>query len=381
MERFIDLKEADRSMPMDSVNYQDLAANLHLHRVHTLPFLHILKKTGPFAAWDTVPLLVRVILVVPRDKFDVLHSLSESIGTPVLQCDIRGTWSHNIYSAVHAAFGTVIPMGTKGSPRVVFKEDPNGWKGTSSVVVSFTMSAGLLTLEPAEHMRVCLSIRTTTGSVHHVVQKFGMEQAVFGANVMDESHVHVLPQDPFPESPNRPTRGPVGQLQIGNADPVAVELDEECELVSCLTSMVHVENTEAKKLFGSGTMPEISQVSSCVMKLAIGEHVQNVFYPIPVMGSQNKLRLARKSSYIEVCILVLSRRFPDFHLIGNRSSIRSVQTRGHEDQSVPCYRYQCKPTPMEHPSTQFGHFAGPACQDTEPEEVARPASRVYAVRS
>ncbi|KAJ7356563.1 hypothetical protein DFH08DRAFT_1047221, partial [Mycena albidolilacea] len=298
MERFIDLKEADRSMPMDSVNYQDLAANLHLHRVHTLPFLHILKKTGPFAAWDTVPLLVRVILVVPRDKFDVLHSLSESIGTPVLQCDIRGRWSHNIYSAVHAAFGTVIPMGTKGSPRVVFKEDPNGWKGTSSVVVSFTMSAGLLTLEPAEHMRVCLSIRTTTGS------KLGMEQAVFGANVMDEAHVHVLPQDPFPESPKRPTRGPAGQLQIGNADPVAVELDEECELVSCLTSTVHVENTEAKKLFGSGTMPEISQVSSCVMKLAIGEHVQNVFYPIPVMGSQNKLRLARKSSYIEVIVPV-----------------------------------------------------------------------------
>ncbi|KAJ7237440.1 hypothetical protein B0H12DRAFT_1138805 [Mycena haematopus] len=303
MQRFIDLKEADQSMPMDTVNYQDLAAHLHLHRVHTLPFLHIRQKSGPFSAWDTVPILVRVILVVPRDKFKVLHSLSETVGTPVLQCDVRGNWSHNIFSAVHAAFGTVIRMGTKSNPRVVFKEDPDGWKGTSPVVVSFTMSAGLLTLEPAEQTRVCLSIRTTPAAVMQVVQKLGIEQSVFGAKLMDENHVHVLPQDPLPAAPKKSLeRGTAEIFQIGNADPVAVELDEECELISRLTSVVHVEDTEAKKLFGSGTTPEISQVSPCVMKLAIGKHAQNVVYPIPIMGSQNKLRLARKSSYIEVIV-------------------------------------------------------------------------------
>ncbi|KAJ6456177.1 hypothetical protein C8R45DRAFT_881019 [Mycena sanguinolenta] len=302
MQRFIDLREVDRSMPMDSVNYQDLAAHLHFHRLHTLPFLHILKKSGPFSSWDTVPILARVILVVPRDKFEVLNALSETVGTPVLQCDIRGNWSHNIFSAVHAAFGTVIRMGTKSSPRVVFKEDPDGWKGTSPVVVSFIMSAGLLTLEPAEQTRVCLSVRTTPAAVRDVIQKLGMEQAVFGANLMDQDHVHVLPQDPLPVPSKKPSRQTTGIFPIGNADPVAVELDEECELISHLTSVIHVEDAETKKLFGSGTMPEISQVSPCVMKLAIGKHAQNVIYPIPIMGSQNKLRLARKSSYIEVIV-------------------------------------------------------------------------------
>ncbi|KAJ6567596.1 hypothetical protein DFH09DRAFT_1468983 [Mycena vulgaris] len=303
MERFIDLKEADQSLQMDTVNYQDLSAHLHLHGVHTVPFLHITQKTGRFAPWDAVPLLVRVILVVPREKFDVLQSLAEKIGTPVLQCDTRGRWSHNIFTAVHAAFGTVIPMGTKSRPRVIFKEDPEGWKGSSPVVVSFTMSAGLLTLEPAEHTRICLSVRSTPAAAIHVVQRLGIEQSIFGADLLDEYHVHILQQDPFPTPPKTAIQRPDHTIfQIGDVGPVAVELDEECELVSCLTAVVQVQNSDAKNLFSAGAMPEISQVSPCVMKLAVGKHAQNVVYPIPVIGSQNKLRLARKSSYIEIIV-------------------------------------------------------------------------------
>ncbi|KAJ7139017.1 hypothetical protein C8R44DRAFT_837632 [Mycena epipterygia] len=274
MERFIGLKEADQSLPMDSVNYQDLSAHLHLHGVHTVPFLYITQKTGPFAAWDAVPLLVRVILVVPRDKFDVLRSLAETIGTPVLH-----------------------------RPRVVFKEDPDGWRGESPIVVSFTMSAGLLTIEPAAQTRIHFSLRTTPGSVYAVVQRLGIEQSVFSANLMDAQHVYVLPQDPFP--PRRPSAQGTSDRrvsQIGVAAPAAVGLDEECELVSRLTAFVNVQTVEAKNLFSSGAMPEISQVSPCVMKLAIGKHAQNVIYPVPVIGSQNKLRFARNSSYIEIIV-------------------------------------------------------------------------------
>ncbi|KAJ7171688.1 hypothetical protein C8R43DRAFT_22063 [Mycena crocata] len=306
MERFIDLKEADQSLQMDTVNYQDLSGHLHLQGVHTVSFLHIRQKTARFAAWDTVPLLVRVILVVPREKFNVVHSLAEQVGTPILQCDVRGSWSHNIFTAVHAAFGTVIQMGTKSQPRVMFREDSEGWKGSSPIVVSFTMSAGLLTLESAENTRICLSIRSTPATAMHVVQRLGLEQAVFSANIMDDYHVHILPQpeDPFPTAKTS-SAGSIRDdqvFQIGRAEPVAVELDEECELVSRFTGTVRVENTDAKNLFSSGTIPEISQVSPCVMRLVIGEHAQNVIYPIPVIGSQNKLRLARKSSYIEVIV-------------------------------------------------------------------------------
>ncbi|KAJ7168671.1 hypothetical protein C8R46DRAFT_1092306 [Mycena filopes] len=288
MQRFINLKEADKSLPMDSVNYQDLAAHLHLHGVYTVPFLHITEKTGPFASWDTVPLLVRVILVVPREK---------------VACDTRGKWSHNMFTAVHAAYGTVISTGTKRRPRVIFKEDPEGRKGSSPIVVSFTMSAGLLTLERPEDTRICCSVRSTPASVMTLVPLLGIEQSLFSANLTDEYHVHILPQDPFPLA--KPVAASSNQNQIsgiGQVEPVVVDLDEECELVSHLTSMVLVENADAKQAFSAGAMPEISQLSPCVMKLSIGDHSQSVIYPIPVVGVQNKLRLARKSSYIEVIV-------------------------------------------------------------------------------
>ncbi|KAJ6569417.1 hypothetical protein B0H19DRAFT_1209387 [Mycena capillaripes] len=324
------MRQADQSMPMDSVNYQDLCAHLHLHSLYTAPFLHMTQKSGRFSTWDTVPLVVRVILVVPRDKFEVVNDLSKEIGTPILDCSHRGRFVHNLFTSVHAAFGTVLQTGTKSRPRVVFKEDPEGWKGSSPVVVSFTMSAGLLALEVPEHTTICLSVRSTPAAVTAVIKRLGLEQSVFSANLMDEDHVHVLPQDPFPVAPRKSTmQGTAAQMfQIGSVDPVAVELDEECELVSSLTSMVHIENMDAQTLFSSGTMPEISQVSPCAMKLAIGRHVQNVVYPIPVMGSQNKLRLARKSSYIEV-IVPASRPFTQGGMKTSPFPVIGTNTRLH----------------------------------------------------
>jgi hypothetical protein len=36
------------------------------------------------------------------------------------------------------------------------------------------------------------------------------------------------------------------------------------------------------------------------MKLSIGKHTKVVVFPVPIIGGQNKLGLARKSQYIEV---------------------------------------------------------------------------------
>lgn len=269
------------------------------------------QNTGGFSTWGTVPLVVRVILVVPRENFQVVDSLAEEIGAPTLDACTRGCWSQFIHGITCLVRNCDPDGNEKSSPGDI----QGGSGGSSSVVISFTMSAGLLTLELAEHTRIYLSIRSTPAAVTAVVKRLGLEQSVFSANLMDEYHVHVLPQDPFPVPPKK-SSGWGGQVfQIGNADPVAVELDEECELVSRLTSMVHVENTDAKALFGSGTMPEISQVSPCVMQLAIGKHVQNLVYPIPIIGGQNKLRLARKSSYIKVCtVVLLTGLFTDLYL-------------------------------------------------------------------
>jgi hypothetical protein len=307
MDRFFSLEDTDKSLPMDMNNYQDLCTHLHRHGVHTVSFYHLkAPKVGRFSHWDTIPALARIILTVPREKLAVLESSLESVGTPPLQCDIRGSWSHNIFTAIHVAFGHVVPMGTKPHPWVVLKEDPEGQKGASSLIVSFTVATRLLTdVEPMENLSVCFSVRSTTATAL-LIPKLGMNLSLFSAKLMDESNVHVLPQQPLParklqtSSFKPPSVSPSHFAQIGRSSAAVVELDQECELVASLTCKVSVENEEVKGLFGSGAMPHIAQVSPCVMRITVGGRMQDFMYPFPVIGSQHKLRLARKSMYIEV---------------------------------------------------------------------------------
>ena len=62
-------------------------------------------------------------------------------------------------------------------------------------------------------------------------------------------------------------------------------------------------NLEVKHLLGSGAVPQIAQVSSCVMRIMYyGRSFAGFVYPFPVIGSYHKLHLARKSLYIEIGI-------------------------------------------------------------------------------
>ncbi|KIJ28640.1 hypothetical protein M422DRAFT_189460 [Sphaerobolus stellatus SS14] len=313
MGRFITLHDTDTSLPMDSVNYNDFCAHLHRHAVYTVSFYHLpSSKVGIFSSWDSIPPVVRVILTIPREKLAVLEDSGEEIGTPLLQGDVKGKWSHNVFSSVHAAFGRVTPNGTSNRPSVIFQEDVTGWRGRSSLVVSFVMSSGLLTdVEPQENLNVRFSVRSTTGSVV-LVPKLGFELTIFSAKLTDKAHVIVIPEQPLPRSassfpPNRTSL----LAEIGSSNPAVVELDDQCELVNTFVCRVSVENDEVKHAFSSGETPQIEQVSPCVMRLTICGHNQDVLYPFPVAGNLNKLRLARKSLWVEVMVPVSGPFKPD----------------------------------------------------------------------
>ncbi|KZT03168.1 uncharacterized protein LAESUDRAFT_744706 [Laetiporus sulphureus 93-53] len=315
MDRFFDLQDADQSAPMDRNNMQEFCAQLHRHSVYTAPHMKPTPpKTGIFSSWDSVPTLVRIILIVPREKLSILEESAEQIGTPILNCDIRGKWSHNIYSSVHVAYGTVIRMGTGSGTWAVFTEDSAGARGSSSLVASFTMSSCLLTdIEPMENFLIRLSVRSTPASAV-LVSKLGLELTLFHARLMDQSAVIVLPERPLPTRAllhREPADDSHLQVQIGPCTNLQVTFDEQCELVTSLTSRISVDDEEVRKSFKNGATPSIIQLSPCTMRLGIGKGIQDVAFPFPVIGSQNKLRLARTSMYVEVVVPPYSPLKPD----------------------------------------------------------------------
>jgi hypothetical protein len=291
----------------DSSHFQELCGQLHRHGVYTPPFFHEkASKIGRFSHWNVVPDLVRIILVIPREKLSVLEDSSPSeIGTPPLQCNIfgpYGTPSLHKFSSVHVAFGRAIPVGTKSHPRVSFEEDTKGWAGNSSLVASFIVSAWLLSHLQQDYPGQ-LSISFGVGH--------GDTRRLFSVNFMDETFVHVVPETSFPSissesshssvSLGRPKTGVFSQ--IGESGAALVTLDEQCELVKSLTARLSITDNDSAQLFseaGGKVVPQIVQLSPCTIRVTLGGKIQDIVYPFPVIGSAHRLRLARKARYIEV---------------------------------------------------------------------------------
>ncbi|KZP17755.1 hypothetical protein FIBSPDRAFT_920591 [Athelia psychrophila] len=308
MDRFVSVADADHSLAMDTLSVHDLYAQLYLHGVYKLRDFEIRPpKIGRFVGWATVTPLVRIILTVPREKLQILWDHVDTVPTPPLECHVGGVTTLNIFTAIHVAFGRVIPMGLKARPWVSFEEDPQGFHGSSSLIVSFVMPANLLTLfEPAENINVHFAVRSLPGPVTQLlVPILGPTLSLFSARLMDQSLVQVLPEQPLSSMPVASRTGrSEPPTQIGASKAVSIDLDEDCELVDALTSRISVENQEAQQLFAGGAAPEIQQLSGCVLQVTLGRFNQRIVYPFPVIGSQYKLRVARKSQYIEVVVPV-----------------------------------------------------------------------------
>ncbi|TFK33596.1 hypothetical protein BDQ12DRAFT_766428 [Crucibulum laeve] len=317
MQRFISLQLGAWSIEsMNTLYYQDLCAHLKHNGLYTAEFfLMKASKTGRFSGWDTVPDIVRIILVVPRERLAVLrNSKAEEVGTPPLHCDIFGRRSLNIFSSIHVALGRVISVGTKLRPQVIFEEDIKGWAGDSPLVVSFTAPALLLSdLEPPEALSIGFGVRNTPAACQTLIKKLGYELRLFSAKLMDESLVHVLPESPLPSRyrsepvPLSAVQTQISMLsQIGKCDTTtSVELDEQCELITALVAHMSVTDEDSLHLFsseGSKVVPEITQISPCIIRVNLGGRIQDVAFPFPVIGSAHRLRLARKSQYIEVIV-------------------------------------------------------------------------------
>lgn len=309
MDRFNDLQLADTSIPMDTLSRHELATHLQIRGVYVTPqyFGSPSFKIGPFANWNTVPAIVRIVAIFPREKLTVLMN---ALSTPPLVVGVCGKRTMNTYSSVHAAFGKAVLMGSKSQPWVSFVEDPLGFQGSSPIVVSFAcMSVVLTQVEAWQDLRVALTVMSLPATSVEFLPKLGPSLEICSVPVMDQSSVFIVPE--YVQVPRRRTLRDLATssgahpreipLAIGPCGSPTIQLDDECELVKSMTLRISVGNETAKTLFSiTKVTPTIKQVSPCVIQVSICDLHQNLVYPFAIVGSKNTLRLARKSLYIEV---------------------------------------------------------------------------------
>ncbi|CAE6498967.1 unnamed protein product [Rhizoctonia solani] len=298
---------------IESNCYQDLCLQLHLYGVFTVDPLQPDWTTDPenrfsprstlFSSWPSLPPVVCVVLTVPRQRLSIFLEKPEEIGSPTLQGGLWVSGTHdNTYAAINLAWGKCIT--SAGSDRVVIEEDPRGQRGQSDLIVNFWASTRLVEIAGTN---VSLRVKSTPLLSSMFVRKLGISLDVFGANVMDKKHVRVLTYRPALASESSRTPPP------GPAHPPTKHSDKLCHAIASTPQSGRVDSLSirfdinAKKeqeSLQSGASVSASQVSACTMELKIGTQSHLLSYPYPIHGKNSKLRIARKSFYVEVVVPV-----------------------------------------------------------------------------
>jgi hypothetical protein len=298
MEHIFDMLHADSTLMIGSNNYQELCCELYRRGVYTVD---IYKKPhesnqsrGRLVGWNNVPPVVCLILVVPRDRLKVLD-INDS-GSPMILCDLRSPTFHNFFSSIQLVFGKVTVQGSGNDARAVVIEDTSGWAGSSPLIVSFWVPSMNLTIDP-QRTEVGLRLHPTPDSARAFTEKLGMMLSLYSVKLMNRHSVHVLAQCPYfskDSASRQPRLSPIPSL----TQRVSVALD----YLKVSTLAVKWDITGARPSDAQGEVRS-EQVSPCVMRVTLGQVSKDLIFPFPVNGTDSKIRIARKSGWIEVCVL------------------------------------------------------------------------------
>ncbi|KAA1466604.1 hypothetical protein DENSPDRAFT_831464 [Dentipellis sp. KUC8613] len=305
MNNFLDFMEADNSLLMGSNNYQDLYCQLHLLDVFSVgtlipdnPIIRARLPSKILPGWKTVPAMVSLTLVVPRDRLQKLEQGdSKNIGTPILVCEAQSSNAHNFFSSLHTAFGELTSSGTGDEVELSLKEDASGWSGKSDLVVWFWIPTFVLLHAPSE-TNISFSIRSTPESMR-MVQRTGINLKLFTTRLLNRDHVYISRD--FPNSPGELEKKQTLSLTRKKFDTtIDVQLNRTGEVLATLTCRLDFPDKDAQEVLLSGAAVSQTQTSPCSIKVSFGEISKIASFPFPVDGTKAKLRMARKSHYIEV---------------------------------------------------------------------------------
>ncbi|KAI0053737.1 hypothetical protein FA95DRAFT_1481088 [Auriscalpium vulgare] len=307
MDGLYDLLDSDRSLVFGSNYAQDLNVQLHILGVFSLEIFQssfIRSVESRFRTWKTIPTVLCITLVVPRSALKKLKSLdSEKIGTPVLQCEVRNANFLSYYPSIHAVFGNLKATGEDDELRLSLVEDPDGWEGRAPLAVSFWVPTWLLANNPNESIRVNLAARQTVSSIRSLRSALGSDLLIHGAALTNKESVFLSRERPnYPGELEKIAAISHVQAETTNAARVSVTLNPSSKEISTFSAKLEVVDEQEREVLSGGAAVSYGQVSTCGINIIFGSFHHTVFFPFPVDVTNIKLRIARKSHYIEIII-------------------------------------------------------------------------------
>ena len=315
VDHLVHLIEKDKTLFLGLNYFQELMCQLHIRGVHSVDVLvsipHILGRgEGFFREWNVVPPVICIVLKVPRTSLAVIEEMDpDEIGTPALHCEVRSPTFHNAFSSIQFFFGNVTSKGSGMHRTLVMEEDLSQWSGTAPLIVSFYVPSWILNQDPSV-TRITLGIPSSLHTAQ-LLPKLGLEMCLFSASLTDSRRVFVVRERPNNEQElnNLSTAPPHHFGSSSNPDrgTVSVRMDRNGRRASAFTARTNITEAEKRTALTSKADVTVKQVSPYRMLASFGRFEQSLPFPFPIDGSNPKVRIARKSFYIEVSNIVLLR--------------------------------------------------------------------------
>ncbi|KAF8448657.1 hypothetical protein L210DRAFT_3522801 [Boletus edulis BED1] len=359
MNMFEDLVMTDRRLITGQHAYQELCCQLHLLGVYTTEWMSVpaldrlrLEHPGgtaaPFRDWtpSRIPQVVTLVLVVPRDAIAQLEPDFKDVGTPELLCDMHDGPRQNWFAVTSATFGSLRVSGT-GEHRtgVIVQGSADAgtdahamqppWRTKAPLIITFSVAASsVIDFARNPMATVALALRASVGVTVKFSNRLGLNLTVFRTQLTNAERVFVLARRPVVAASESTSTGrdagvAAGAVTAGHwqentreelyseeatsranmphetHSEVHVQLDDMSSAVQSFTVRIDVTDPNARTaLANSQTVPTVNSGSGSTLSLdarvRIGVHPFTVQFPLPVDIARAKLRVARRSSYIEV---------------------------------------------------------------------------------
>ena len=325
MKTFLDLVENHSSLLMGMNYIQELYLHLHILGVYPMPTVNTsfnrVSNAAAFndiRAWKDIPAIVCITVKVPRAKLAAFTKLPPlQLGTPIVHCSLQGSRSYsgnpwqNIFSAVQLAFGEISASGSRAEDtfKVAVIEDPRGWKGDSSLCVSFLAPSWTVLLEP-DSATIAFGVQSTPHATQTFLKTLGMEMNIYATRLGDKENVYITKDRPNQSghillgnfiSNHQTTQG----LSNGSANAtLTANVDPKTAHVTGFVGRVDIISEDVKNALRDQAQVNSFQISPCIIAIVIGKRAFKfeLNFPTPVLQSRSTCRIARRSSYVEVVV-------------------------------------------------------------------------------
>ncbi|KAI0015317.1 MYND finger family protein [Xylariomycetidae sp. FL0641] len=293
----LNLIEQDTRLPTSKAHSADFRAQLHIQGVYTTgidsgePETQSVGK--PKYSGDAT---TAVSLVIPRSRFDQLFTRATVASSPTFHGFVAGpkagSMGQHHFADVQLVFGTIRAEGDPGKDDqpISIDQDADGWLGNSSLVASFYVPDFCLQGDRAA-ISVGLRVEASPQNVRIFGERLGAGMVLFESTLNASEKVIVTKY--LPDQRGYP---------MTSSSAVAMRLRGKPTAIHTLTGHLDINSAQGKALLANKSPIKLTQASPFVIAVTFGQEglVCPIQYPLPVMKEKANLRVARKSSYVEV---------------------------------------------------------------------------------